>query len=234
MDRRKFLKFLQEFDNNYTTYQGSLRDTVIEEAKEKNITVKETFKDSKNLSLFSQINYSKIHNLTNTNNLFSPFYNIEYSKLEVFFKALHTTEYLLINKERLTNLRTYRERQSLIKKYQAVIADMESINSNNLEWLRNRQNELTKETTLTERKIFENLLFIVFKTLRGSQEQLTVKIVNTVNEIITHYFNVKDISFTHKVDLNRLNKKIYRYYRTSSGNTRLIKNVEHEFIIFHS
>ena len=247
MDRNRFLKLLKDFDDNYTAYHGSLQEHVKKQAKENGTTIKETFKDSKNLLLYSQIDYNKIQRLTIIDtstdediapSCFSFFYEISEDQLKFFFKTIHHTNYLLKNNDNsFDTLRTYREKQSLINKYQAVIDDMKSIEKDT-QWLSNRMEELTKSFTPTKRMIFENLLFSVFLIIRfdvkNNKQQLTQKITDITNGIIDTYFD-EDVRFSKKTNINNFHEYTYNTIRVlNPSNSKTLQNVDHKITLFHS
>ena len=216
MDRDRFLRLLKKFDDNYTVFSDDeeIFRIVKAEVQKENMTIKEYFskKEKPTLCYFSQIDYTRIENLTQYNvedyifsktpiaecpNPFTSFYHLEEEKLVTLFRTLHITNLFLAYFEdiQFDRLRTYKERQSLIKKYDSVIEDLEittTLEDNAMNILKNRRESLKDAPTITEKRIFENLLFGVFVVLADRDKKtfsLTDRIANITNLIIEHYYS---------------------------------------------
>ena len=223
MGREKFLKHLKEFDDTYVS-DGMMK--VIEYSIQPNQTPKEflSSQPKPTLQYYSQIDYEAIRsitNLPNEDNPFSEFYNLDELGLRLFFKALHNTNLFLkyYEKFELDRLRSYSSRQALKEKYKAVLEDIKTIGADELtiKTLENRIKGLETPLTITERKIFENLLFWVTFALKGKlkhPKQPTNKIAKLTNQIIDLYYG-KTYKFSRKMNLK--NFKTYHYTMETAG-----------------
>ena len=216
-ERAKFLKELKEFDDNLMENEflyDEMKELLDKQRKEKNSTQsdKSLLLESGNDGAFvSQIDYKLIDKLTMNKELkiFNEFYNLDNEKLKTFFKTLNKTHIALdtFEKRLYFELRGEKERKSLVKKYDAVIGDLENTTNIRLsyfDFLRIKRDQLKEKVfPITERKIFENLLrsiHILLGNRKTNPRYPTKKIATITNNIISHYFN-KDISFSEKIKI---------------------------------
>jgi len=199
MGRKKFLDLLKKFDDNYILGgdKNPSKGYFENEAKENNQTLKQCFKSKGTRQWYSQIDRTRLHNLVmSKDELFKDFYYLSEKELEPLFYNMHVTDlFLKYYKEyRLDRLRTYDARQRMIQKYKDVIEDLKvttSIKSEEIERLENRVITLKNQPTITERRIFENLLFWVSYVLTDKSKpvfHVTEKRANITNEIVKHYY----------------------------------------------
>jgi len=211
MTRKEFLELLKEFDDNYISGgdKNSLKEYFENEAKENNQTLKECLKNKDSLNMYSQIDRTRLHNLVMDNDkLFKDFYHLDKDTLEVLFYNLHITDLFLkyYQEYRFDRLRTYASRQLMIKKYKGVIEDLKittSITSKEIERLENRIKGLKIQPTITEQRIFQNLLYWVAYVLADKNTKdfkVTNKIANITNQIIELYYQ-KDSNFSKQIKL---------------------------------
>jgi len=232
MGRDRFLAELKIFDDYYTSFLEHKEEleTFDKVAKENNQTIKEYFsqKAKPTLYFFSQIDFQKIKQITlSSNNPFKYFYDWGDDELYSLFKLLHTTNLFLKYYEagKLDQLRKYEQRKSMRNKYKAVIEDLEAIFGDNHDWieyLKNRHEALGEPPTITERRIFENLLLgvcTIGTATDNYRDHPTPKEAEVVNALISEYFG-KDIKFSTKQSFNSF--KAYYYQVESREGIRLI------------
>lgn len=236
-ERARFLKELKEFDDNLMEVgeerqflYDEMKHLLDESRKSKNSTqsykslLLETCNDS---SFVSKIDYKLIYNLTTNENLkiFNEFYNLDSKKLKIFFKTLHKTQIALdtFEKRLYHEQRGKRQRESLVKKYDAVIEDIENtcpslymLNCIKLMKIKRKQLEVDV-FPLTERKIFENLLrsiHILLGNRKTDPNYPTKKLTTITNNIIKKYFG-KEISFSEKTQITAFSYNEYSFGLTS-------------------
>lgn len=219
MGRDNFLRRLKEFDDNYCLGCESSEDEknyFMNEASREGKTLKEYLSEKKVLQWYSQINYKKIEQITiNSDNPFTHFYKLDDLFFEIFAYNLHKTSLFLKYYEdrHFDRLRTYKARQSLQKKYKKIIEDLILIETDEkiIEVLKNRMNGLSIQPTITERRIFENLLYAIMVCLGDSRDEkinLTKKIADIANKIIKDYYN-KDYIFSKNTSVHTFTEYHY-------------------------
>ena len=218
MSRKKFLNLLQEFDDNYIVNRDKdIKEYFENEAKENNQTLKQCLKNKSVLCWYSQIDRPRLHNLIMSNDkLFKDFYYLDKDTLDTLFYTLHITDLFLkyFQEYRFDRLRTYASRQSMIEKYKEVIEDLKiatSVNDKEIELLENRVISLKRQPTITERRIFENLLYRIAYVLADKNKKdfkVTKKIANITNQIIKFYYK-KDYNFSKQTKLGNFSDYHY-------------------------
>lgn len=220
MGRSRFLKLLEDFHNNYCMGLDKSNDVykIIQEKAEaggKTIYEYLSCKQGTPISCFSQIDYEKIKRITTIRkNPFETFYNFEEAALRRFFEALHKTGLFLkyFEKFKMDELRTYKERQVLLKKYNAVKEDLYKVGADNdvISFIENRMIELKKTPTLTERRIFEDFFVSVVLVLpkRDGGYGATRRAAEITKLITKEYFD-KDIHISKSTRIE--NFKTYYY-----------------------
>jgi len=232
-ERAKFLKELKEFDDNLMENEflyDEMKELLDKQRKEKNSTQsdKSLLLESGNDGAFvSKIDYKLIVKLTMNKELkiFNEFYNLDNKKLKTFFKTLHKTQIALEDfEERICyEPREKKRRESLVKKYDAVIEDIENHSSSHymsncvtlIKINRDRLKEIV--SLLTERQIFENLLHsihILIGNRKTNPNYPTRKIATITNNIISEYFG-KDISFSEKTKITSFSCWKYSFKKDS-------------------
>jgi hypothetical protein len=205
-NKDKFLQIIKEFDENYCIDQEMKEYIIVENNTYKQSCIIKKYP----LQHYSQIDFQKMKHLCNSTKIFKSFYTLSDTQIDIFVHILNRTNLFLkyYDKYQWNNLRTEKERKALQKHYLKVIEDLETItDEKTMEILKTRSKGLDKKLTITERKIFENLLFFM-KLLFNKQTPLTDKTINTVNDIIKSYFD-KDITFSRKIDVNRFTEYHY-------------------------
>jgi len=242
MGRDRFLRLLEEFDNNYSPYIAKTKKWHNEELEKEKVCNKQYHKQTncKNLFLFSQIDYLKIKIITSKEkNPFKVFYKLSNEDLEIFFKTLHLTHYLLVFEP--TYMTSKRDRGILYRKIQDVIEYLETLGGygrTTIETLNKIGNELIEEKIfLTKRRIFENLLFDIFMLLESESPKLdkrplycTQKIATITNEIIKEYFH-EDSNFSRKINFSTFTTITYNAFRKADY---FKDNIDYEIKLFHS
>jgi len=241
MTRDRFLHLLKEFDDNYTAHKGSVRKHLEDKCKKENITIKESNKGSRATCFYSQIDYLKIKNITERggkDNPFLPLYNCHEIELKNLFKLFQDVHILLEND--FLGARSYKDRMSLISKYNAVIDDLSKTNER-VEFLLKRKKALEKEPILTKRKIFEHLLFriwilLVFDKKKHTDSKhfkCTEKVANITNKIIKEYFN-EDITFSRKMNFSYFTKHTYLQFSHLEKEVREKYGLDIQIDMFHT
>ena len=233
MGRSRFLKLLKNFDDNYIG-GGKYIEQMVAECKKANQIAKRENQTSKEILLCINLKYShsqldtmKIKLLTSKideeekkNNPFKKFYDLENDRITVLFYVLHITDLFLKYFEdyNLTQLRKYKDRQSLLKKYNAVIEDVElnkifnpNYEKRAIEKLKERVESLNGSIIITERKIFENLLHGIWSLFPSDTDNLTKKVVNMTNDIIKHCYSKDNIRFSRNKEVKKFKKHYYGF-----------------------
>ena len=225
MSREKFLKQAKNFDSNYI-YGEDAKKIISEIIIKTDWTPKEYMvsvtNDPKLYSswskhFYSQLDYKKIAQLTinkeilnsrgeMVKNPFIYFYDLDEDMLNLFFKTLHKIKLALddFTENKRNELRKKREREALAKKYDSVIADLETLSFEHIQVLKNRRDLLwTTKENRTERKIFEHLLIHIYIILsdRNQDFRMTERIATITNNIAYLYFD-KEVCFSEKVNIN--------------------------------
>ena len=202
-ERTRFLKELKEFDDNFINSNiQSFREIFIKAKEEKefrNLTIKEIINSMNLGESASQIDYSRIQEITNKIfNPFTPFYKIK--DLTYFFEALSMTNLFLRSHEtyKYDELRTYESKESMKKHYKVVIEDLKRMKGDakhiqfekTINLLQERIDNLYR-TFPTQEQILQNFLLRVYIVLTTKKElsKPTQKIANITNEIIEDYFS---------------------------------------------
>jgi len=249
MDREKFLKLAKDFDENYTPLVQNKylarQEIKIAKAKDKvetKYTIKKIMETKDNLRDYSQLNYSKLRNFTYSQQgnkkvgetdktIFDIYlYNMKDEQIIELLHAIHITELFLKYYElyELDRNRSYAEKDRLVKIYQKVIEDMEIIDGSKstIKELKLRISTITNEgdTQITKRRIFENLLYQIYKIQRVEESKKEIKsIPRKVNEltniIIADYFSI-DITFSRATKIKDFEEYAYAFgHRTLNGNS---------------
>jgi hypothetical protein len=223
--KKYFLTTIKYFHDNYTPFIPDIEIYRQISGIDQKISAKDIAMKDGILRGYSQLNYHKLEQLVlQKENCFETLYDLEKQDIKKLFEALNRTSLLLkyYTTYHFDENRTYREREELKKHYDIVIDDIKAHANKTektalcLEILNNRKNILTEwgqqdTSTLTERKIFENLLFELFNLLRkGGQslKKIPISIAKHTSSIITEFFD-KDIAFGKDILLKRF--KEYQY-----------------------
>lgn len=228
MDRYEFLQIAKDFDDNYLINENEdsfIRKNIKEKALKNKQTIKEYLScdDTMPLQWYSQLDYSKIKQLTLLDNDSNPFYELYDYKpeaLKYFFKVLNETNLLLKYYEiyKIDRLRSNEEQVSLATKYEEVIKDLKILKykTDIIDKLEARRKQLTKNNFiyLTKDRIFQNFLskmHFVYDIQTDTESFHTRQpVVKTVNKIICKYFD-EDNTFTRKTDILKLKPFHYTF-----------------------
>ena len=223
--RIRFLKIFKKLHEEYAHDDAYRRIFVGKIKKEREESVREALVKTGIKAYYSQVNYHKIEKLTlRKDSVFGVFYDWEEKYLEELLKVLSTTE-LFLGYFETYNFDRLRDGDSilrLIEKYKVVIEDLEAIKNISLvEPLKRRVKSLEAqrkgEVNLTEKRIFGNLLYVIFKIMveKGEKKipnsvdpKIPMSIATITNKIIKEYFNY-EINFSDKNKVRLFSKYGY-------------------------
>jgi len=224
--RERFLKIFKKLHEEYSPYvpNTDMYLALLEEKKGiKEKTLREALIKEGVKANYSQIDYLKLTQLVlNDNSVFGVFYDWKKEHIVGLFDAFNRTALFLeyYDYYGFSRLRTYSERQSLIKKYQSVIEDLNYTRATScIEHLKQRISilkQVDEGVQLTKRKIFEDLLFAIFSIMLQmdkvklplSKNKIPPKVTKIVSSIIEEYFN-EDEHFGKNMTATRFDEYWY-------------------------
>ncbi len=211
MNRDKFLKALQYFDDNYRKVMGRTGDNH-----------KWAYaKNDKYLQLHNRVDVNYVRQITvNNNNCFEPFYALDNYLLFALFEVLTTTELALTYYEdfasKFRDKKQQNRNNALINKMQSIVDYAKEVgeedDAETLERIFERLGGALNNKHYTVRQVFQNLLFQVSCILPNAKAGAnSYRTANITNALIKDYFGNDDISFSRNEDITKYMSTTYHY-----------------------